>query len=257
LSIAARRLDAMQKFDREGARPPLGAAVWDLALNAIVPAVLYKLSKHYVSSSELTALLIATTFPVGKSILDLLRHGQVDPVSMVVLLGIAASGVALFFGGSPRLLLVRESIFTGAFGLACFFSLLLPRPMMFYFARHFMAGADPQRQARFNAGWQLREVRFCHRLITAVWGGVFVGELILRVVLIYHVSAAAVLIVSPALLGTLTIAAMIWAFRYGRRVRLRALAQLDQISDLNVRGPRSKLNAERTSGIQAGPNRFE
>jgi hypothetical protein len=233
--MVGRRLDAMQKVDVEGARPPLGAAVWDIALNAVVPVVLYKLSKHYLSPSELTALLIATTFPVGKSIFDLFRRGQVDPVSIVVLLGIAANGLALFFGGSPRLLLVRESMFTGAFGLACFFSLLLPRPMMFYFARHFIAGADPARQARFNAGWQLREVRFCHRLITTVWGCVFVGELILRIVLIYHASTATVLIVSPALLGTLTIAAMIWAFSYGRRVRLRALSQLDQISGLHVR----------------------
>jgi hypothetical protein len=36
------------------------------------------------------------------------------------------------------------------------------------------------------------------------------------------------LIVSPILLGTLTIVTMIWAFSYGRRVRLRALAQLGQ-----------------------------
>jgi hypothetical protein len=225
----------MQNVDVQGARPPLRAAVWDIALNAIIPVILYKLSKHYLSSSELTALLIATTFPVGKSIFDLVRRGQVDPVSIVVLLGIAANGVALFFGGSPRILLVRESLFTGAFGFACFFSLLLPRPMMFYFARHFIAGVDPQRRARFNAGWQLREVRFCHRLITSVWGCVFVGELIFRVILIYHASTATVLIVSPALLGTLTIATMIWAFRYGRRVRLRALAQLDQTSGLDVR----------------------
>jgi hypothetical protein len=143
---------------------------------------------------------------------------------------IAANGVALFLGGSPRLLLVRESLFTGAFGFACFFSLGLPRPIMFYFARHFIAGTDPQLQARFNGGWQLREVRFCHRLITAVWGSVFVGELILRIVLIYSVSAATVLVVSPILLGTLTIAAMVWAFGYGHRVRLRALDQLNQLA---------------------------
>jgi hypothetical protein len=208
----------------------LRAAVWDIALNAIIPVILYKLSKHYLSSSELTALLIATTFPVGKSIFDLVRRGQVDPVSIVVLFGIIANGVALFLGGSPRLLLVRESLFTGAFGVACFFSLLLPRPIMFYFARHFMAGNDLERQAQFNAGWRLGDVRFCHRLITTVWGCVFVGELLLRVVLIYHASTETVLIVSPALLGTLTIGAMIWAFGYGRRVRLRALAQLHQMT---------------------------
>jgi hypothetical protein len=226
----------MQTPDVQGARPPLRGAIWEIALNAIIPVILYKLSKHYLSPSEVTALLAASAFPLGKSIFDLVRREQVDPVSMVVLLAIASTGVALFFGGSPRLLLVRESLFSGAFGFACFFSLLLPRPVMFYFARHFIAGTDAQRQARFNAGWQLREVRFCHRLITAVWGSVFVGELILRIVLIYSVSAATVLIVSPILLGTLTIAAMIWAFRYGDRVRLRALARLNQLATSGVGG---------------------
>jgi hypothetical protein len=215
--------------DVQVSRPPLGAAVWDIALNALIPVLLYKLSKRFLSPSELTGLLLATTFPLGKSIFDLIRRGQLDPISIVVLLGIATDCVALLFGGSARLLLVRESLFTGAFGVACFVSLLLPRPMMFYFARHFVAGADPERQARFNSGWQLPEVRFAHRLITTVWGSVFVGELIVRIVLIYNASAATVLIVSPVLLGTLTLVTMIWAFRYGHRVRLRALAQLARV----------------------------
>ncbi|MGB9069834.1 MAG: VC0807 family protein [Candidatus Acidiferrales bacterium] len=158
-------------------RRPLGAAVWDIALNAIIPVVLYKLSKHYVSSAELTALLIATTFPVGESIFDVVRRGQVDPVSVVVLLGITADGAAFFFGGSPRLLLVRQSLFTGALGFACFLS-LLPRPMTFYFARHLIAGAGPQRRR---------------------------GS-------------------TPT------------AFSHERRVRLRAFAQLDPISVLDVCG---------------------
>jgi hypothetical protein len=217
-----------QISDVQASRPPLGRAVWDIVLNAVIPVILYKLSKRYLSPSELTALLIATTFPLGKSIFDLVRRGQVDPISIVVLLGIGTDCVALLFGGSARLLLVRESLFTGAFGVACFVSLLLPRPMMFYFARHFVAGADSERQARFNSGWQLPEVRFAHRLITTVWGCIFVGELILRIILIYNASAATVLIVSPILLGTLTIVTMIWAFSYGHRVRLRALAQLGQ-----------------------------
>jgi hypothetical protein len=47
-----------------------------------------------------------------------------------------------------------------------------------------------------------------------------------RIILIYNVSSATVLIVSPIIIGTLTIATMIWTFRYGHRVRLRAMAQL-------------------------------
>jgi hypothetical protein len=215
-------------------RPPVGGIVWGIVLNAVIPLVLYKLSKSYLSSSEFRALIIATTFPLGKSVFDVARRRQVDPVSIVVLLGIAAEGVALLFGGSARLLLVRESLFTGAFGFACFISLLLPRPLMFYFGRHFMAGADPQRQARFNAAWELPGVRFSHRLITSIWGCALVGELIVRIILIYSVSPATVLVVSPILIGTLTIVMMIWTFSYAQRVRLRAMAQLNQVSGAKV-----------------------
>jgi hypothetical protein len=92
-----------------------------------------------------------------------------------------------------------------------------------------MAGTDPQRLARFNAAWQLPEVRFCHRLVTSVWGSAFVGELILRIILIYNTSPAMVLVISPILLGTLTIVTMVWAFSYGHRVRLRAMAEHNQV----------------------------
>src|SRR5205085_2523686 len=127
---------------------------WGIGLNAVVPVMLYKLSKRYYSTSEFTALVVAALFPLGKSIFDFVRRHQLDPISLLVLLGITADGVAILFGGSPRLLLIRESMFTGAFGIACFVSLLLPRPMMFYFSRYFVAGTDPKRQARFNAAWQ-------------------------------------------------------------------------------------------------------
>ncbi|MGA2711807.1 MAG: VC0807 family protein [Bryobacteraceae bacterium] len=84
----------------------------DIALNAFFPLLLYRLSKRYVSPSEFTALVVATTFPLGKSIFDVAKRRRLDPISIIVLLGIGASAIALLAGGSPRLLLVRESIFT-------------------------------------------------------------------------------------------------------------------------------------------------
>lgn len=210
-------------------RPPIGNIVWGFVLNAVFPVILYKLSKRYYSTSEFTALVVAALFPIGKSGFELIYHRQLDPISILVLLGIGADSVALLFGGSPQLLLVRESLFTGVFGLACFFSLLLPRPMMFYFARYFIAGTDPMRQARFNATWQFPEMRFCHRLITTVWGFAFVGELLVRLVLIYNLPAALVLMISPILMGVLTITTMVWAFAYGHRVRQRLRARFEQM----------------------------
>lgn len=201
----------------------------DIALNAMVPLVLYRLSKRFISPSEFTALAIATTFPLGKSAFDFARHRKLDPISVIVLLAIAANGIAILFGGSPRLLLVRESLFTGAFGVACLGSLVLPRPLMFYIGEHFLAGGDPLKRRRYQASWKLPEVRFTARLITSVWGAVFVGEFVIHLVLIFRLPAAWVLVISPILLGSLTVITIIWTFRYAKRARERALPKVDEL----------------------------
>jgi len=128
-------------------------------------------------------------------------------------------------GGSPKLLLIRESFFTGAFGIACFVSLALPRPLMFYFGRHFTAGRDPASIAEFDSGWQRLEFRHVARLITVVWGVASLVEFLVRVALVYTLPPAAVLVVSPIILGGLLIATIVWTFAYLRRMRARAVRQ--------------------------------
>src|SRR5438874_3902990 len=84
--------------------PPLGDIAWGVVLNAVVPVILYKVSKRYYSPSEFAALVMAALFPLGKGTFDLIRHRRLDPIAVVVLLGITTDGVALLFGGSPGLL---------------------------------------------------------------------------------------------------------------------------------------------------------
>ncbi len=210
----------------ENSRLQVRGILFGIALNAIIPLILYRLSKRYISPSELTALAIAAVFPFSTSIFDLLRHRQFDPISLVILLGIVTSGIALLFGGSPRILLLRESLFTGVFGLACFVSLLWSRPLMFYFGRHFVAGDDPRKRERFNASWELPQVRFANRLITIVWGTLYVAELVVRVILIYTLSTQPVLVLSPVLIGSTTVFAILWTFSYVRRVRVRVAGSI-------------------------------
>jgi len=156
----------------------------------------------------------------------------------MVLLGILVDAVAITLGGSPKLLLLRESFVTGAFGIACFVSLVAPRPLMFYFGRYFMAGSHAERRARFNASWSLPEVRRGNRLVTLVWGLVFTGELALRVLLVFTLSPAAVLVISPLLLGLLTVATAVWSLAYAARMRARVLPLL-----LNLPSPPSTAPA--------------
>ncbi len=210
-------------------RPPIGGIVWTVALNAVAPVLLYEAARRYGSFSEFAALAVAAVFPIIRSGFELLVRQQIDPIAILILLGIGADCVSISLGGSGRLLLVRESVFTGAFGLACFASLLLPRPMMFYFGRFFFAGTDAIRVARFNSAWQFAEVRFTHRLITVVWGLAFVGDLLIRILLIVYLPAALVLIVSPIVLGVKIVSVMTWAFAYGGRVRARTMKRFEEL----------------------------
>ncbi len=95
------------------ARPRLRGALTDIALNAAIPLLLYRLAKRYLAASEVGALTCAAAFPLGKSAWDVTRRQRLDPVAMVVLLGILGSGAGVLLGGTPRLLLLRESLFTG------------------------------------------------------------------------------------------------------------------------------------------------
>jgi len=192
-----------------------------VVLNALVPVVLYQLSKRYLSAPELAALSVAALFPLLLSIADVIRVGSLDPVAILSLASIAVSMIAVAFGGSPKLLLIRESFFTGAFGVACFVSLAAPRPIMFYFARHFTVGRDAAGLAQFNLGWQRPGFRSAMRLITIVWGATSLLEFVVRIGLVYTLPAATVLVVSPIVLGGLLIATISWTFGYGQRMRAR------------------------------------
>ncbi len=192
----------------------------DIILNATIPVACYLLAKRFISPSELTALISATVFPVLKSAYDLISNRELNPVSTLILLGLVTSIFAILLGGDPRILLVRESLFTGAFGVACLISLTFPRPIMFYFARYFMAGHDLQKREGMNMRWQNPIVRRTHRLITAVWGIVFVGEFAVRTMLVYTVTAAMVLAVSP-FMNLANIFTIIWSFWYAKKIRQR------------------------------------
>src|SRR5207302_6928613 len=64
--------------------PPLGDIAWGVVLNAVVPVILYKVSKRYYSPSEFAALVMAALFPLGKGTFDLIRHRRLDPIAVVV-----------------------------------------------------------------------------------------------------------------------------------------------------------------------------
>ena len=123
-------------------------------------------------------------------------------------------------------MLIRESFLTGALGVACFVSLLLPRPLMFYIGRQFMAGDDPGKRAQFDAEFLRPGGRRVHCLITAVWGGAYGRGFVVRVVLVLTLPPVVVVGLAPIILGAITFATIGWTMAYVRSIRRRAASRI-------------------------------
>ncbi len=198
-------------------------AVVELVVNLLLPWLAYRLAlPHW---GELGALYASAVPPVVWSLVEFARTRRVDALSILVLLGIVLSIVLMALGGSPRLLLMRESMASGAIGVVFLVSLVLRRPLTFYLARATVARKEEGGAERFEALWKERPaLRRSVRLMTAVWGLGLAGENALRAWLAWHWPVERFLVVSPfigyAIYGALTV----WTLIYRRKLQRRGTA---------------------------------
>jgi hypothetical protein len=195
--------------------------VVELGVNLVLPWLAYRLALPH--RGELGALYASAVPPVVWSLVEFARTRRVDALSILVLLGIALSIVMMALGGSPRLLLMRESMASGAIGVVFLLSLVLRRPLTFYLARATVARKEEGGAARFEALWNERPaLRRSVRLMTAVWGLGLTGENALRSWLAWHWPVERFLVVSPfigyGIYGALTV----WTLVYRKKLQRRA-----------------------------------
>jgi hypothetical protein len=206
------------------AGPPLSlwSAVPALVVDGLCPFLTYTLLRSYVPGvSEVMALGVGALFPATRGIVEIGHRRRVDVIAAIVLVGIAASIVALLVGGSPKLFLIRESFVTGALGLLALTSFAWRRPLLFYIGRQFSVGNDPAALARFNALWQYPGARRTFRLMTLVWAIGWLGEFGLRVLMVLTLSVPQVLAISPFVFNGITVGLIAWTLAYARRQQQR------------------------------------
>lgn len=204
-------------------RPPWRSIATSLLFDAALPFASYHVLKGQ-GLSTVAALSLSGVFPAGGVALRFVRGRTVDGLGMVVLAVIALGAVTSLISGNARFVLVKESLFTGAFGVAMLGSLFARRPLMFYFARRFRAGDDPEARRRWNDLWQYESFRRANRVMTVVWGMAFVIEAAVRVVMAYTLPVSVVQAVGSVMALVVVAALMGGSTVYGRRVRRRALA---------------------------------
>jgi hypothetical protein len=149
-------------------------------------------------------------FPLIDIGIERRRHGQIEPIGIISLIGIVVGLIgAVALHGNATLLKVRESLLTGLFGVVCLGSLVAARPVMFYLGRAFATGGDPVKVAEFNTMWNRPGAPRRFRIVTAVWGLALLGEAVLRTVLALTISTQRFLEIAPVV-GWVTIGALMW-----------------------------------------------
>lgn len=194
-----------------------------ILLNVIMPILTYNyLHNHH--HSQVTSLLAASAWTVFELVLFFVLHRRLDEFGVAVLAFFVLSMIAALGFNSARLLLVKDSVLTGAWGIMLLGSLAFPKPLMFYFGRKFATDGTAAGVARWNGLWQYEGFRQAQRFLTAVWGVVFCAEAVLRVILSYNVSTS-VMVTVNAVLPLVVIGGLVaWTTAYGRRRQARAAA---------------------------------
>lgn len=200
----------------------------------VLPLVGYVLLRPHVPS-DAVALGAVMIFPVVEIAVERHRNGHFEPIGVIALIGIGVGIVgALVFQGDATLLKVRESLFTGIFGVACLASLALRRPVMFYLGRSFATGGDAERVREFDTIWDLPGVPAGFRLVTIVWGVGLLGEAVVRTALALTVDTETFLVVSP-IVAWGVLGGLIWfSTVFSRRREQRVIGALD--ADLGTEG---------------------
>jgi len=199
--------------------------VLELAVNFLLPWLAYRLALPHLG--ETGALIASAVPPIVWSLIELVSFRRVDALSVVVVAGIVLSVAAMALGGSPRMLLLRESLVSGAVGVVFLLSLPMRRPLIFYLARATVAREMEGGAARFETLWSERPALVsAMRFMTLVWGVGLTGETALRAWMALTWPIERFLVVSPfigyGIYGALTL----WTLWYRKTMRSRVEARV-------------------------------
>lgn len=201
-------------------RPNIRAMLPSLVVNALLPYVVYQLLTGQ-GYSTFTSLMVAAILPAIGIAAGWVRTRRVDGIGLISLIFIVIGIVTSLISGDVRFLLLKDSFMTGLFGLALLASLLLPRPLLFYFGRQFVGSGSPEQAAHFDTLWQYQMFRFSMHLMTVVWGCAYVAEALLRVLLLSLLPIPTFLLVSQPMALVVTAGLIVWTLRYSRGVARR------------------------------------
>ena len=184
-------------------------ALWVMIADIAAPIAVYY-GMRGAGASVWLALVCGAIFPAAGAVAGLLWHRRVDTMGLLVLATLAASAILSLTTGSPRALLARDGLITGAWAAYMYLSLLASGPATFIVSRPLLEGRrvyDPATRGwvrpaatSWDELWQgLPRFRRIWRVCTVIWGTAILADAIIRVIMAYTLPVGVV----PGLGGAL------------------------------------------------------
>lgn len=194
--------DAARPTDEPAAKPPpsrAGRQLAKLGFDIGAPIAVYYLLRA-VGASSLVALAAGAALPAAGSSWTLAIRRRADPVALVMVATFTASILVSVIAHSPRFLLAKDGLITGAWGLWFMATLRAPRPAAYIFGRPLMEALPIYTAGRWDALWEGEPgFRRIWRVSTVIWGVGLLADAAIRVVMSYTLPVDVV----PALGGAL------------------------------------------------------
>lgn len=183
-----------------------------------------------LGASETFAYLGAGVGPIVGMVVSWLRTRQVGGVSIIILVVILISALVSLIGSrDARILLLKDSVLTGGFGVVTLLSAIpvFPKPLMFYFGLKFATDGSRQGVRSWYEMWpkypQFRSVQY---VINTVWGLAFVVEALVKAACTLTLPYDIAYTVDQVLpLGVLA-GVIAWTTWYGLRKQRQARARM-------------------------------
>ena len=197
-----------------------------LLFDVAMPIIAFNVLVHY-GVSTLLALVAGGLFPALNNLRVWVKTRKLEPLGIIVMTFLAVGTAASLISGSVFFALIKESFLTATFGFICLGSLMAERPLMFYINRQFVAGDDPVKLEWWNGLWEFPHFRASQRLVTTVWGVVYIVEALVRVGFALVMSPPQVVAISPVMAFGVTIALIAWTRRYMLAMRERRIRETE------------------------------
>lgn len=217
--------------DAQLKRPPIpkGDILFSLLITVFeigASIAIFQIARSY-GASEVAAYLWSGLAPIIGAIVMFFRTEAINGASIAILLfALLSAAVAIFGSHEPKILLYKDSFATGLIGLIFLGSLLFPRPLCYVFGQRFATGGTPEGIAWWHELWdKYPAFRRTQRVITVLWGVIFVVEATIRVIVVNVASFDTAYTVGQILPLAATALAMFLTFWIAGRSRKKGEAR--------------------------------